>query len=153
MQTCAVSQGTGTVANGNVTSVAITCVTKTFAVGGTVTGLVGNGLVLQDNLGDNLTVADNGTFTFGTQVASGSRTPSPSSPRRRRPAQTCAIAGASGLVADAAVTNVAITCTTNSYTVGGMVVGLTGSGMTLGTTAAPTCPSRRPARSRSRRRS
>ena len=64
MQTCAVSQGTGTVANGNITTVAITCVTKTFAVGGTVAGLTGSGLVLQNNLGDNLTVADDGTFTF-----------------------------------------------------------------------------------------
>ena len=44
----------------------------TYTIGGTVTGLTGAGLVLQDNGGDNLTVSANATsFTFSTAVASG----------------------------------------------------------------------------------
>ena len=48
--------------------------------------------------------------------------------RRRRPARSRAAAGTSPT---RAVTNIAITCTTNNYTVGGTVVGLTGSGLIL----------------------
>ena len=131
LQICTVSQGAGTVATGNVTTVMVVCDTQTYAVGGTVTGLTGNGLVLQDNLGDNLSVTADGNFTFATHVASGAMysvtvlTP-PSSP-----SQTCAVAGGTGLVANAPVTGVSITCTINHYKVGGTVIGLMGTGLTL----------------------
>src|SRR5579883_3226078 len=42
-----------------------------FSIGGTVTGLVGTGLVLRDNGGDDLPVATNGAFTFKTRVPAG----------------------------------------------------------------------------------
>ena len=131
MQVCSVSQGTGTVATSSVTSVVVVCATDSYAVGGTVTGLTGSGLVLQDNLGDNLSVTAAGAFTFATHVADGAAyhvtvlTP-PSSP-----SQTCAVTNGSGSIAAAAVTNVSITCTTNSFMVGGTVLGLSGSGLTL----------------------
>jgi len=35
---------------------------RTFTIGGTVTGLVGTGLVLQDNAIDSLTVSANGSY-------------------------------------------------------------------------------------------
>jgi hypothetical protein len=38
-------------------------------VGGTVSGLAGAGLVLQDDGGNNLTMLANGSFTFTTPVA------------------------------------------------------------------------------------
>ena len=44
--------------------------TPTYSVGGTVSGLTGT-VVLQDNGGDNLSVAANGSFSFATQLASG----------------------------------------------------------------------------------
>jgi len=43
----------------------------TYTVGGTVSGLAGSGLVLQDNSGNNLAVSANGPFTFTTALASG----------------------------------------------------------------------------------
>ncbi|MGO8788027.1 MAG: hypothetical protein ACLQVL_11695 [Terriglobia bacterium] len=43
----------------------------TYTVGGTLTGLAGTGLVLQDNGGNNLGVSANGSFTFTTAIASG----------------------------------------------------------------------------------
>ncbi len=70
-QTCTVTSGSGTVGSANVTSVAVTCATGSYTIGGTVTGLVGGGLVLQNNGGDNLTVSANGAFTFPTSVSSG----------------------------------------------------------------------------------
>src|ERR1700685_2349074 len=42
-----------------------------FSIGGTVSGLTGTGLVLQDNGGDNLAVSANGAFTFATSVGNG----------------------------------------------------------------------------------
>src|SRR4029453_2437712 len=41
-------------------------------IGGTVGGLSGSGLVLQNNGGDDLAVATNGTFSFKTTVDAGS---------------------------------------------------------------------------------
>src|SRR5512135_1464242 len=43
----------------------------TFTVGGSVTGLTGTGLVLQDNGGDDLSVSAAGSFTFKTALADG----------------------------------------------------------------------------------
>src|SRR6267142_2609984 len=72
-QTCTITNGAGT-ANANVTNVQIVCPAIFHTIGGTTVGVVGNngGMVLQDNLGDNLTVPGNGTFTFNTPIADGS---------------------------------------------------------------------------------
>jgi 6-phosphogluconolactonase len=43
----------------------------TYNIGGTVSGLSGTGLVLQNNVGNNLSVSANGSFTFTTAIASG----------------------------------------------------------------------------------
>ena len=43
----------------------------TYTVGVTVSGLTGAGLVLQNNLGNDLPISANGTFTFTTPIASG----------------------------------------------------------------------------------
>ena len=63
----------GTVAGGNVTNIAINCVSSSFTVGGTVSGLAGSGLVLQLNGDGDLPIASDGSFTFGTPVPSGSQ--------------------------------------------------------------------------------
>jgi hypothetical protein len=47
------------------------------------------------------------------------------------PAQTCAVNAGSGTISGANVTNISVTCTTNTYSVGGTVNGLLGSGLTL----------------------
>ena len=59
------ANGSGT-ANANVTNVQVACsnFTMTYTIGGTVSGLTGTGLVLQDNGGNNLTVSANGSFKF-----------------------------------------------------------------------------------------
>ena len=63
-QSCAVSNGSGTVGSANVTNVAVSCTSvASYSVGGTVSGLSGT-LVLQDNGGDDFSVTGNGSFTF-----------------------------------------------------------------------------------------
>ena len=131
-QTCAVTNATGT-ATANVTNVTVACTTNTYTVGGTLSGLSGTGLVLQDNGGDNLAVTANGAFTFPTKVASGSAYAVTVHTQPSSPAQTCAVTSGAGTVTNANVTNVSVACTTTTttFTIGGAVSGLSGSGLVL----------------------
>ncbi|MEO8061624.1 MAG: beta-propeller fold lactonase family protein [Pseudomonadota bacterium] len=124
-QTCTVTSGTGTLAVSNVASVAVTCVTHTFTVGGTVTGLAGSGLVLQNNAADDLARAADGAFTFATPVTSGGAYNVTVLTQPATPAQTCTPTNNTGNVA-ANVTNVTITCVTNATTIGSAVIGPAG---------------------------
>lgn len=128
-QTCAVTGGTGT-ATANVTSVAINCTTNTYTIGGTINGLAGTGLKLQDNSGDTLSVSGS-SFTFVTPIKSGATYNVTVSTQPSSPWQTCAVTGGSGTATSANVTNVAVNCTTNSYTIGGTITGLAGTGLKL----------------------
>ena len=129
-QTCAATNGAGTIGSANVTNVSIICTTNapsTYAVGGTVSGLTGS-LVLQNNGGDDLSVTADGGFTFATTLAGGAAYSV--SVATQPTGQSCAVTNASGTVGSANVSSVSITCTTNAantYTVGGTVSGLTGT--------------------------
>jgi hypothetical protein len=135
-QTCTVAGGSGTVGGGPVGSISVNCATNAYAVGGTVTGLGGTGLVLTNNMGDDLTVSSNGTFSFATPVASGGSYGVAVKTQPTGPWQTCSVSGASGTVSSSAITTVAVTCTTNSYNVSVTVSGLAGGGLTLQDNAA-----------------
>ncbi|MEO7324901.1 MAG: proprotein convertase P-domain-containing protein [Dokdonella sp.] len=129
-QTCTVSNGSGTIAGANVTNVALACTTNTYTVGGTVSGLAGTGFTLV--LGaQTLPVAANGSFTFATALASGASYAVTIGTQPSSPTQTCTLSNGSGTIASANVTNVAVSCTTNTYTVGGTVSGLSGTGLSL----------------------
>jgi 6-phosphogluconolactonase (cycloisomerase 2 family) len=127
-ETCAVMNGTGTIASANITNVAITCGAGAYTIGGSVSGLTGSGLVLQNNGGNNLPVSGT-SFTFSTPVATGS--PYAVTVLSQPTGQFCAVANGSGTVAVSNVTNVAVTCTTGSYTLGGTITGLSGAGLVL----------------------
>ncbi len=45
---------------------------NTFTINGTINGLVGSGLVLQNNGGDDLSISTDGSFTFVTALPDGS---------------------------------------------------------------------------------
>jgi hypothetical protein len=109
-----------------VTGIAVSCV-PSFTIGGNVTGLVGTGLVLQDNKGDNYTVTANGAFTFKTQLPTGTAYVVTVFSQPTTPAQTCAPAqGTDSGTATANVTSVVINCKAVTFSVGGTVVGLAG---------------------------
>jgi len=141
-QSCTVASGSGTVGGANVTNVTVTCATNTYSVGGSVSGLAGTGLVLSLNAGaQTLPVAANGTFTFPTALASASSYAVTVQTQPSAPTQTCAVTNGSGNVVGSNVTNVTVSCTTNTYTVGGSASGLTGSGLVLSLNAgAQTLP-------------
>src|ERR1700675_1033977 len=71
-QTCTVSNASGNIGNSDVLNVSVVCTTNTYAVGGTVTGISGSGLILQNNAGDDLSVTSNGGFSFSNHEMSGS---------------------------------------------------------------------------------
>jgi len=129
-QTCSVSAGSGTVGAGNATGVTVNCATNSYTVGGTISGLAGT-VVLRNNGGDDLTLTANAPFAFATPIASGAAYAVTVQTQPGSPSQTCTVTSGGGTVAGANVTNVAVSCATNSYTVGGSVSGLTGSGLVL----------------------
>ena len=138
-QTCNITggegnDGSGTLAGANVTDVLVTCITVNYTVSGTVTGLAtGNSVTLRNNNGDDQTVTEGGSlaFSFATQ-ADGSAYAITAFTLPTTPNQTCIITGGgdndgSGNLAGANVTDVLVTCTTLTYTVGGNVLTLLGS--------------------------
>ena len=131
VQTCTVTSGVGVVSAANITSVRVACLTNGYTIGGGASGLAGAGLVLQDNGGNSLPVAASGAFTFTTPVASGAAYAVTILSQPTMPSQTCTLTGDTGTVGAASVTNVAIACTTNRYTIGGTTAGLVGTGLVL----------------------
>jgi hypothetical protein len=88
-----------------------------FTVGGTLAGLpAGDTVTLQDNGGDNLTLSNNGTFTFSTALPNGQ---SYSVTVSRTGGETSiltdiyqpVVSNGSGTISGANVTNVAVQCT------------------------------------------
>lgn len=125
-KTCTVTNGSGTITNANVTNVIVNCSTNTRTVGGTVSGLAASeSMVLQNNGGNNLTINSNGSFTFSAPVAQGATynvtiLTQPTT-------QTCTVTNGSGTAGASNIINVQVTCSTNAYTVGGTVSGLSGT--------------------------
>jgi Galactose oxidase, central domain/Kelch motif len=124
-QLCTVTKGSG-IATANVTGIPVSCV-NSFTVGGNINGLVGTGLVLQNNNTDNFTATGNGAFNFKTQVATGAAYSVTVLTQPTTPPQTCVVATGTGSgTATANVTSVVINCKAVTFSVGGNVVGLAG---------------------------
>jgi uncharacterized repeat protein (TIGR03803 family) len=127
---CAVSQGTGTMPASNVTSVAVSCTDQPFSLGGTITGLGSNsGLVLANGTDTLPVAAGASTFTMPMKVPFGSAY---AVTVQSAPAGlTCTVRHGTGTMAASDVTNIAVACSDQAYTLGGTVTGLTASGLVL----------------------
>jgi 6-phosphogluconolactonase (cycloisomerase 2 family) len=122
-QMCTVSNGSGSGVVADITNVAVTCSTNSYTVGGAVTGLAsGQQVTLNNNTSDPLTVSADGTFTFPTAVSfNGSYAVTVGT---QPTGQMCTVSNGSGAGVVAGITNVAVTCSTNTYAIGGAVTGL-----------------------------
>lgn len=113
-------------------SSSISSVAPTFSITASIIGLTANGLVLQNNGGSGVTVASGAaTATIATGVSSG--TSYAVSVQTQPTGRFCTVANGSGTVS-ANVSNVAVTCTaisSTTYTVGGTITGLGGTGLGL----------------------
>lgn len=124
-QTCDFTTNpTGTMPN-NDRVIGLGCHTNTYTVGGTVIGRTG-ALALKNNNGLSLNVTSN-SFRFTQPVASGQTF----NVTVANAAQSCEVFGGQGTVASENINSVLVICDGGSYTVGGEVVGLWGTGMVL----------------------
>lgn len=102
--------------------------TRSYSIGGEVSGLAGT-LVLRNNDGDDLAIDDNGPFTFATAIADGAGY---AVTVHTQPAyQTCVVSNGSGAVGSVNIASISVACSTNTYTVGGTVSGMSGTGLVL----------------------
>jgi large repetitive protein len=134
-QDCSVSNGTGVIANADVTNVSVSCTTTGVIpiyrrIGGMASGTSGRASVtvqVDGNLGPAQFLND-GSFTLAERLTIGQTytvrvTGVP-------PGQTCSVSNGSGVVGSTDITNVSVVCsagTFSSYSVGGTVSGLNGS--------------------------
>jgi cysteine-rich repeat protein len=107
------------------------CIEGSFRIGGVVSGLAGSGLVLQNNAGDDLAIGADGGFTFATPLVDGSAYEVTVLTQPGGLSQTCTLDSGVGTLAGADVDNVVVTCVTDTFTIGGAVSGLAGSGLVL----------------------
>ncbi len=112
-QTCMITNGSGTVTSSNVTNLTLSCITNTYTLSGTVTGLgTGKSVVINTNGGNALTLSANGSFTLPNTFISGS---SYTVTVGAQPVdQTCMVTNDSGTVTSINVTNLTLSCTNNN---------------------------------------
>ncbi len=130
-QTCTVTGGSGT-ATAKVTTVVVTCTTGTEAIGVTVAGLTGTGLVLQNGT-EFLTITGTTTTSqFKTAIPFGQSYNVTVSAQPISPAQTCTVANGSGTSTVGVAITVQVTCSLGTLSIGGSVSGYSGgSGFAL----------------------
>jgi hypothetical protein len=129
---CVVTNGDGVVADEDVSSVVVTCTTRSLFVAGVVKGLVGGGsVVLQNNGGDDVIVHRNGPFYFETAVESGTNYAVTIGTQPSSPPHLCTVARGAGTIGSSNVTDVEVDCV-RQCTIGGTATGLTGPGTGTG---------------------
>ncbi|AKU99059.1 hypothetical protein AKJ09_05723 [Labilithrix luteola] len=106
-QTCTVVDGKGAIESADV-SVDVTCTTNQYTVGGTVTGLLGTGLVLH-NGAEDLPVSGT-TFSFTQKVIDGNAYDVTVTTSPEAPPQECEVTNGSGTVTGKDVTDVTVAC-------------------------------------------
>lgn len=82
---------------------------STYMIGGTVQGLTGSGLVLENNAGDDLAVYS-GPFTFTDGLTNGAAYAVTVKTQPSSPPQNCVVINSSGSVGAADVTDVSVEC-------------------------------------------
>jgi lysophospholipase L1-like esterase len=114
---CAVVNGAGQINRSDVTNVEVTCSSApavTYSVGGTVSGLAGGSVTLQNNGTDDLVLGSNDVFTFPTELSEG--TDFNVTVAAEPAGQSCAVANGSGTISGGDVTNVGVNCQASSVT-------------------------------------
>ncbi len=100
-----------------------------WAIGGTVTGLLGSGLQLSLNGGaQTLAVSADGNFAFPTGLPAGSAYSVTVASQPQAPVQVCSIINGNGTVGSNDISDVVVNCgSATTYAIGGTASGLTSS--------------------------
>ena len=114
--TCTTQAASGTVGATDVTSIAVNCTPTLFGISGTLTGLTGAGLVLQ-NGGDSVSVAAGATqFTLPSHAAG---TAYAVSVKTQPAGQLCVVSAGSGTLGSQAVSDIQVACNGHTLYVAG----------------------------------
>lgn len=107
---CAVSSGSGSAGHYVSIQAAVTCMQNTYTLGGTVTGLTADGLVLINGTAQTPVAKDSTTFTLATRIADGDKYGI--SVFAQPTGLKCEVVGNTGVgvMGEANVTTVQITC-------------------------------------------
>lgn len=98
----------------------------TYTISGTVSGLNG-ALVLQNNGKNDLTISNNGNFSFSTAISNGSNGSNYSISISSQPIDhICSVNNGNGTVSGSNISNVSVTCL-QDFNIGGTVSGLSGT--------------------------
>ncbi|MCC6206740.1 MAG: hypothetical protein IT488_01110 [Gammaproteobacteria bacterium] len=120
-QLCTVENSAGSISGANITDVVVVCGTRT--VSGTLSGLTGaRQIVLQNNGTDNLTLTQDGDFTFATTFFDGADYLVTVNTQPFN--QVCVVENDAGTVDGANITDVEVSC---GFTVGGNITGPSGA--------------------------
>jgi N-acetylneuraminic acid mutarotase len=95
-----------------------------YFVGGMLNGLVGNQLTIAINEGEQITLVNNGEFFFNQLLLNGDSYNITLVSNPVLPRQTCEITNGMGQISSNDILNIAINCTTNTYSVEGNITGL-----------------------------
>jgi len=131
-QTCAVTDGTGTMPNRDKTDVRVVCtVSPTYAVKVNVGVVTGRGLELALNGGERLAVPAPGNVAFATRLLQGASYDVTVSRQPVDPVEVCTVTRGTGTVAAADVSEPVVMCSrplppANTFMVKGTVAGLLG---------------------------
>lgn len=106
------NNGSGNVSAADVTNIDVSCTTEQYSIGGTLSGLGAGSVVLQNNHGDNLTLNNNGVFSFSLLQDDLSNYSVSVFSQPASPNQTCSYSNDRGTVSGLNVTTVIIDCNT-----------------------------------------
>jgi hypothetical protein len=130
VQICTPEYNVGVIAGANVTNVAILCSTVPYSVGGYVNGLTnGSSVTLQINGGQNTARSSDGFFLFPTPLAD--QTHFDVTVLTQPTGQTCSVQSGSGALDGRGSYATYIQCSSTSWSVSGVLSGLSGGYVTL----------------------
>jgi hypothetical protein len=118
-QTCGVAGGADTAGRMASINVGVSCSLNAFPIGGSVSGLTTDGLVLTNGSNGGTVAVPNGATGFKFLIQDLNRGPNAYGSSygvavlTQPTSQTCSVSNGTGVMGDAEVTNIAITCVTN----------------------------------------
>ena len=104
------SNASGTVGSGDVVDIGVSCQTNTYTVGGTVSGLLTSGVILQLNDDELEGISSDRAYTFDTQLEDGSGYSVVIITPPTDEGLVCTLSNATGTLAGASVSNVDVVC-------------------------------------------
>jgi len=110
-QLCDISNNNGTIATSNITNLTVVCTTKTYSIGGNLSGLEpGNSIALKNNNGTSLILTTNGSFNFPAVQDDDTDYNVTIFTQPDSPTQSCIPTNNSGTLSGQDISNISITC-------------------------------------------